>query len=373
MRNPFGFGLTGNGWGISLSYLFPQLNQFDPDDYTDDVSSCGEITLNIQARGPDGDILRTGASAPYVNLNCQERMLSLIPDTHEVIEVSGVGTQAVAILAAEDGEVLHRGSVPFLRKEDYTNWDNDVPTIATSYFNLNKPAHDFYIEVSSFYSNYRYYDNETAKANGIISQGNVTINLDPAVKVRNLADLEFLFATAGFTYEFLPFPITVSIENHPFYDWLNGESGVVVTDQPYSITSIENSTLNTITVDVDTPSPSDTDLDVNITVFDGDPPVLLDLTRAEVVDHLYDTIFDFPVAPVVTINFSLGGTAREVKIVADRIGYSEPTNIIFNDYDEMIKLLQHRCWDFKYSLRRNFMPTEEQWNGYMPGDSGDFN
>ena len=96
-------------------------------------------------------------------------------------------------------------------------------------------------------------------------------------------------------------------------------------------------------------------------------------SRAEVVDHLYDTIFEFPVAPVVTINFSLGGTVREVRIIAERIGYDDPVNIIFNSYDEMIKLLQHRCWDYKYSLRRSFMPTEEQWNGYMPGDSGDFN
>ena len=93
-------------------------------------------------------------------------------------------------------------------------------------------------------------------------------------------------------------------------------------------------------------------------------------SRAQVVDHLFDTIYDFPAAPVVSINFSLGGSAREVRIDSERLGYDTPSNVIFSSYDEMVKHLHRRCWEYGYSLRRNFMPTENEWNA---GDLGDFN
>ena len=164
---------------------------------------------------------------------------------------------------------------------------------------------------------------------------------------------------AGFTVEYST--VTINTPN----DHIENEGSAVII-QPGGDIMVNTGTGMVL----DAPQPT---MDTHVVTKRYVDDVVTGGNRSEVVDRLYETIFEFPVAPVVTINFSLGGTAREAKIVADRIGYDQPTNIIFNSYDDMIKLLQHRCWDYKYSLRRSFMPTEEQWNDYQPGDSGDFN
>ena len=86
--------------------------------------------------------------------------------------------------------------------------------------------------------------------------------------------------------------------------------------------------------------------------------------RAEAVDNVFDTIFKFPAAPTVVINFALPGSAREVGIISERLGWPEQVNFSFASYDEMVKFLQQRCWEYKYSLRYSFMPTQEEWNNF---------
>ena len=64
------------------------------------------------------------------------------------------------------------------------------------------------------------------------------------------------------------------------------------------------------------------------------------------------------------INFALPGSAREVGITSERLGFPQQTNISFANYDEMVKFLQQACWEKKYSLRYSFMPTQEEWNNF---------
>ena len=60
----------------------------------------------------------------------------------------------------------------------------------------------------------------------------------------------------------------------------------------------------------------------------------------------------------------LGGDAREVGITSERLGFPNQINVSFDNYDAMVKFLQHACWEKKYSLRYSFMPTQEEWDNF---------
>ena len=184
-------------------------------------------------------------------------------------------------------------------------------------------------------------DNETPAGEGVTIVGEIGTAPDPL---------------QGFTVEYST--VTINTPN----DKIENEGSAVII-QPGGDINV----FTQVGMLLEAPEPTHDDHVITKRYVDS---VVAGGSRAQVVDHLYDTIFDFPAAPVVSINFSLGGSAREVRIDSERLGYSTPANVIFSSYDEMVKHLHRRCWEYGYSLRRNFMPTEDEWNA---GDLGDFN